>query len=213
MNKALKTAFLILPLFFSSGILRAYESAKLEVLEMNEKLAALLSERAAPPPEKGCLRVIGSLGGAGAPDFKIASINNLRAKDVSSGKYLPLAVDESGIVEEFGRIVSLWVAFDAPESGLDGGSGFVLEWGDDVESPSRMVKNLKLDPAHSGRYRTFSLNTEKGSKSFASIEVIADSSADYYFLWYLLPMALIFAVLTAGKMRFLSRRGGAGLTE
>ncbi len=173
----------------------AAESLSIVPVEMNDKLVNLLAGQDTPVPS-GMTRFIGNLAD---PSFSIPSINNITVKD-SSGKILPLRIEESSLVEEFGGIVSLWLSFDVPDEQFSKDNSLTIEWGKDVESTNTKVKNIKLDPASAKSYRTFTWRKKDTSASFARIEVIADSNADYYFLWYLLPMAIIFIVLTVRKL-------------
>jgi len=136
------------------------------------------------------------------PRFAIAEMNQaaLRAPD---GRLFPLAIETESVFREFDRIVSLRFYVMLPESVVAADGRFAVVWGPEVVSPNRTTGPFGLDPALRERYRELrppSDDTSPGGQgAVASIEVIADSHAEYYFLWYLLPMAVIFVILTLRK--------------
>lgn len=180
-------------LVFSYGIY-ASDSLTLIPLEMNDKLLALLAGKDDPVPA-GCLRFIGNFN---EQSFSIPSLNNITVKN-SSGSQIPLKIEESSLIEEFGSTVSLWLSFDVPAVELSQDKPLTIEWGTDVSALNSRVKSMKADIAASDSYRTFTWRKKNDKSSFATIEVIADSSANYYFLWYLLPIAVIFIAMTVRK--------------
>ena len=122
------------------------------------------------------------------------------------GHQVPLSIELSSIFFEFDRIVSLRFFFLIGESEASAEARpFVIQWGPGVKADNAKVNRIVLDPGRCPLYREFRWretgSASSQSRSVATIEVIADSSAEYHFLWYLLPMALIFAILTIRKIR------------
>ena len=185
--------FYIAVFLFSSGLLAA-DSLTLVPIEMNDKLLTLLAGKDQPIPT-GHLRFIGSFGEQG---FSVPSLENITVKN-SSGSQIPLIIEESSLVQEFGSTVSLWLSFDVPADGFSQEKPLTIEWGKDVSALNSTVKSMKVDIATANSYRTFTWRKKNDGSSFATIEVVADSRADYYFLWYLLPIAVIFIILTVRK--------------
>jgi len=81
----------------------------------------------------------------------------------------------------------------------------VFRWGPDVQAENVRVAAFALDAAQPQLYRGFRPQRQAAAgpldTQVASIEVIADSSAEYHFLWYLLPMGVIFLLLSVRKVR------------
>ncbi|HOX05435.1 MAG TPA: hypothetical protein PK280_03455 [Planctomycetota bacterium] len=122
------------------------------------------------------------------------------------GKALPLLVEP--LFEEFGRIADARMVFSLPEAEAAAGRGpFTLKWGPDTKGASSRTERIAADPAHRELYRSLRPRAGAAAGNVASIEVIADSTAEYHFLWYLLPMSMVFALLLARK---LLSRGEAG---
>jgi len=124
--------------------------------------------------------------------------SNITVKN-SSCSQIPLKIEESSLIGEFGSTVSLWLSFDVPSDEFSQDKPLTIEWGKDVSALNGKVKSIKIDIASASSYRTFTWRKKNDNSSFGTIEVIADSSADYYFLWYLLPIAVISAVLAIRK--------------
>lgn len=178
---------------FSCGA-HASDSLVLIPVEINDKLLTLLAGKDEPLPA-GHLRFIGSFS---EQSFSIPSLNNITVKN-SVGSQLPLKIEETSLIEEFGSTVSLWISFDVPTGDFSQDKPLTIEWGKDVSASNSTVKSMKVDIAASTSYRTFTWRKKNDKSSFATIEVIADSSANYYFLWYLLPIAVILVMLTVRK--------------
>lgn len=195
MKNSLKNyfAFLLVSFLLSSGLCAA-DSLTLVPLEINDKLLTLLAGKDDPIPA-GHLRFIGSFNEQG---FSVPSLNNITVKN-SSGSQFPLKIEESSLIEEFSSTVSLWLSFDVPADEFSQDKPISIEWGKDVSALNSTVKNMKVDIAAANSYRTFTWRKKSDNSSFATIEVIADSSADYYFLWYLLPIAVILVTLAVRK--------------
>lgn len=139
------------------------------------------------------------------PDFAIESIDQL-AVVAPDGRRLPLTIDSESIFFEFDRIVSIEFFFTVDDAlTLPADTPFRLKWGGDVRGDNVRVGRIVLDPSKRDRYLQCRPRTGGDAlppdASLASIEVIADSTADFYFLLYLLPMAAIFVVLTVRKIR------------
>ena len=151
-------------------------------------------------PEPGTRIVLGNFTQA---DFAVERPDQIQLAD-SAGKAIPLFLDASGTGREFAKIVAVRLAFRIPADTVPGAT-FTLRWGDGVKGQVRELRNLALAPATAGNWSGFRWRAADGAKpsgdlSVASIEIVADSNANYYSLWYLLPMALLFILLTVRKM-------------
>lgn len=140
-----------------------------------------------------------------APAFYVDDLRQI-AVSGPDGVRIPLQVDGGSLFVEFDQIVSLRFAFLAAEADVQGATGgFVLEWGPDVAAENVRLENLALDAERPELYRAFRpappAPASGDDVQVASIEVIADSTAEYHFLYYLLPMALIFLLLSVRKVR------------
>lgn len=151
-------------------------------------------------PSRNEIAVIGQFNDAA---FKISSIDELTVL-TADNKVVPLTVDRSAVLREWGNIVSVRFAFTVPKKAArNEDTGYVIRWGKDVEGRNTIVDGLALDPSHSADYREFAWEAGRDQRgddiSVAKIRVIADSNAEKYDLWYLLPMALIMILLTIRK--------------
>lgn len=147
-------------------------------------------------PDTGEVIVVGEFT---SKDFKFKDINNVGIKQ--NGALVPLFVEKKSLFDEFGDgvYVSFRFYFKATEADIDK-SRYQLVWGEDVQAKNELAEAITLDPGKPSGYREASFSTAKGGTT-ASIEIVADSNAELYFLWYLLPMALILAILTVRKLR------------
>ena len=138
-----------------------------------------------------------------SPSFSVKNINNIALYD-GTGNPIPVIADQSSFYSEFDddEINSLRIAFIVNESLLDQGSPRLV-WGDDINSENKEVERIRIYKAGKDIYRTFSLEERpegSGSKDyFATVDVIVDDYADTYYIWYLLPMVLIFSLLFVKK--------------
>lgn len=189
---ALATAAALLAL--TAAPARAAESVEMEIAPAGDELFGDLPPDAQPtlPPPGQCL-VIGR--------YSQFTINELSQVTVVApdGRQVPLTVESASVFREFGHIAALRFCFSISRAEANpGNGGFTLRWGPGVRAANREVPELAPDPARRGDYRSLRL---KAAGRFATLGVFADSTADYYFLWYLLPMALVFALLILGKVR------------
>ena len=127
--------------------------------------------------------------------FTVTSIKNIAIRD-ATGRNLPLLVEKSSVYSEFGdKINSVRIGFAVSQECLEKGS-LKLVWGDSVSGDTKEVESLRPHAGDRERYRSFSLEQRPAgdsSSSFsASINVIVDDYADKYYVWYLLPLVLIF---------------------
>ncbi|MHC4915733.1 MAG: hypothetical protein ACYTGB_09595 [Planctomycetota bacterium] len=129
----------------------------------------------------------------------------------SGGRQFPLMIESSSVFKEFGKIVGLRFYLLVPAGQARPGSDtFVLRWGPGVEAENSEVETVCLDPDLADAYRGLKA-VSLAPDSAGTITVIADSSADYHFLWYLVPIGLIFFLLTLRKLAI--GRGAAGEGE
>ena len=122
------------------------------------------------------------------------------------GRSVPLFINAANIGMEFGRIVSVRLAFPLPgDTPASPYPPYRLVWGPSSGgSVTVAITNWSVSPASAERYRIIRWSTDTAASGagaqLASIEVIADSRAGYYSLWYLVPMAMIFLLLTIRKL-------------
>lgn len=145
----------------------------------------------APPPDGKCLVVFQS------SQIKAADVNHVTVTG-PDGRQMPLQV--LPLFTEFSNIVEARMAFLIDEAGATDGSGpFTLRWGPEVSAQNTKVEAVAMDPAAGSRARYRTLKARQDGNS-TQLLVIADRSAEYHFLWYLLPMALVFGLLIFRKM-------------
>jgi len=148
----------------------------------------------------GSVVVVGRLD---MPYFAVEDAKQVAVYD-ADGKPVPLWVETSSLYSEFddGTINMMQIAFTMPEASIERGP-LRLSWGDSVASESRMVDQIPLYLQSKDRYRTFECEAQPRGNDAAnfssSVVVIVDDKADIYFLWYLLPMVLIFVLLFVRK--------------
>ena len=191
---------LILLALGAAALAQARQSVDLRLLPVREDYLAADSAQATARPGPGEVLVLGRFDD---PALAIESIKQIAVVG-PDGRRVPLHVVEDSVYVEFDQIVSLRFYFLIGET--ETAETFALEWGADVEADNVKVARVLLDPAMADRCREFTWAARGAAApgettSVASIDVIADSSAEYHFLWYLLPMALIFLLLTIRKIR------------
>ncbi|MFH0964236.1 MAG: hypothetical protein V2A58_09520 [Planctomycetota bacterium] len=180
----------------------AADALPLELQPLGQNLAT--DEGRAPTAVPGPGEII-ALGRFDAPGLAIDDIRQVTVL-APDGRTLPLHVETPSIFVEFDKIVSLRFFFVAGVADLAASpKPFLLKWGTNVRADNVEVARIVLDPARKEAYREFRWRPQAPAvppeASIARIEVIADSHAEYYFLWYLLPMALTFLLLTIRKIR------------
>lgn len=134
-------------------------------------------------------------------DFAARNISHVTVL-APDGQKRQLFIEQESITWDFDEIVAFRCYFIVKTSSL--GDRFQLAWGPEITAENKTVPPLILDPSRRQNYRQFirkKTAAQTGAEtSVASIEIIADSTAEYHFLWYLLPMAVIFALLTIRKI-------------
>lgn len=150
------------------------------------------------PAQEATWVVFGRLSDFG---FAIENPEHLTVLDGENNP-LPLTVETSTAFREFGEIIALTFAFELDARTLAKGQPRA-EWGPDVRGVIRPVDALSFPTNAASRLHGFAPDAGDAAPSaaaqFATIEIIADSNADSYFLWYLLPMAVIFVLLIIRK--------------
>ena len=137
------------------------------------------------------------------PYFSIQEINQVALHD-ADGVPVPLWIDVSSLYSEFddGTINLMRIAFLIPEADLEKGA-LRISWGDHVTSENNLVDHIDLYQESREKYRTFVCEEQPRGNDAAnfssSVVVIVDDKADIYFLWYLLPIVLIFILLFVRK--------------
>ncbi|MFH0911732.1 MAG: hypothetical protein V1918_09545 [Planctomycetota bacterium] len=199
-SRRFRSAWLILVLLLPTVSLSAAEGVLLELVPASEALFDPVGEGECPAPSSGELLVVGRFSTEG---FSIRDIGRI-ALQAPDGRTLPLLIEEESLSGEFGEIQSLRFLFAFPEKEA-ADALFRLVWGPDVSAENRLVRRIFLDPAAAGRVREFRRCAEPAAPpgeqaSLATIAVRAESYADLYALWYLVPIGLVFVLLIARKM-------------
>ncbi len=152
---------------------------------------------------KGMLLVLGRFSGSG---FAIEKISQLRLLGPGD-QVIPLTIDESRLWRdalEGNKITSLDFCFEALAEQLQTTpEKFRFQWGEDIDVKNHLLPRIIPDSSARQNCREFVpavAETSSGLDSQnAELIIIADTSADYYFLWYLVPMGTIFVLLTIRK--------------
>lgn len=145
--------------------------------------------------------VIGTLD---APELAIQQTNQIVLFG-PTGDPIPLTIETSSLYSEFddGYYNVIRILFRVSESVVQQGA-LRLTWGDEISANNTEVKQILIYREERDRYRTFTWDIQPegddGGSYAATLEVIVDDYADTYYLWYLLPMALIFTLLFLKKI-------------
>jgi hypothetical protein len=143
------------------------------------------------------------IGTIADPSFSVSGFNKVMAYDVG-GQPLSLIIDRSSVYSEFddGNINSMRIAILMDSPTFQGGS-VRLTWGESLNAPNQAVEQIKIYENSLDRYRTFlweSKPQQENTESYAaSLEIIVDDQADIYYLWYLLPLVILFILLIVRK--------------
>ena len=172
----------------------------LQVLDAEPGLAAgLVGTAPSVRPAAGAdLIVIGTIRDK---TFSVASAGNLRVVD-AAGRNLPVWIETSTVIREFDEITSARMAFALSPAAAAAG-GVSVEWGADIQTTPVAVERLTIGDADQSRVRSFAVGAAGAAKNdaqFATVEIIADSHADQYYLWYLVPMLGVIGLLIARKL-------------
>jgi hypothetical protein len=136
--------------------------------------------------------------------FFIPAISKVTVYDAKS-RQIQLRIESSSVYREFEDedITQIRFAFDIGRDALAAGPPR-LEWGEDVAANNVLVDEILIDAGSRDRYRTFAWEERASGEGYnpqvAELEVIVDPKADYYYLWYLLPMAVVFVLLALRKV-------------
>ncbi len=152
---------------------------------------------------------VGLLSGNG---FEVTDLAAIAVTD-AAGDALPVTVDRSSAFLEFDAYVAARIAFPVPADAAETGATFRIRWGPTAGAEATVVDRFAVpaDGARAFGFRPAAADGPDPAASAAELVVIADREAEYYSLWYLLPMALIFVLLTIRKMR--SRDGNAAASS
>jgi len=143
------------------------------------------------------------IGTINYPSFSASGFHRLMAYDVS-GQPLSLLIDRSSVYSEFedGTINSMRIAILIDYPTFQSGS-VRLTWGESLNAPNKVVDQIKIYENSLDRYRTFAWESkpqQENTDSYAaSLEIIVDDQADIYYLWYLLPLGILFILLIVRK--------------
>ena len=136
--------------------------------------------------------------------FAISSIGNITVRDAKSNQ-IPLCIESSSVYREFedDDITQIRFAFEIGKEALAAGPPR-LEWGENVSASNVLVDRILIDAGSRDRYRTFAweecASGEGYNSQVATLEVVVDDKANLYYLWYLLPMGVVFGLLALRKI-------------
>ena len=160
-------------------------------------------------PATGEVAIVGRFND---PEFTAASIENV-SLETASGEPLPLLVDGSSVLKEFGRVISFRLCALIPARLCVGNTtpALVLKWGDAVAGTNRVVAGFQLDPTRADAYRGFvwspsrpAPGSDGESVKEMTITLTAEHGAERHKYWHLAPLAvllLLLAVRIAAKRR------------
>ena len=122
---------------------------------------------------------------------------------------VPLHIDRSTVVREFGKIAFFRFYVTLPARLADE-SGMVIEWGDDLQCANVPVPAIRADPARPADYREIVFSPAAAASSAneerqLDLTVVVDRQSSRYRPLYLLPIVL---VLVAALVRGRSNRKG-----
>ena len=135
------------------------------------------------PGEVGLFGTIDPVG------FVVTDIRQVTLLD-PAGEPVALLIDADSLLEEFGEIVAMRFAAVAPADRVSSDAPFVLQWGPDIDADNTLAPKYLPEPGKLSRYRKLAPPTPDTTNetSLATLRIIADSQADWYFLWYLVPL-------------------------
>ncbi len=136
--------------------------------------------------------------------FTVSAVENVTVYDAKS-RQIPLRIERSSVYREFedDDITQIRFAFEISRDALAAGPPR-LEWGDDVSAKNTIVDRILVDAGSRERYRTFAWEVQASGEGYgsqvATLEVVVDDKANLYYLWYLLPMGVVFILLALRKI-------------
>ena len=134
--------------------------------------------------------------------FAIPTVKNITLYDANSNQ-IPLTIEESSIHREFDDISEIRFSFEIDGEALAAGPPR-LEWGSEISADNIVIEKILIDGTNKACYKTFAWEElpaqEDCDPQMATLEVIVDDKANLYYLWYLLPMGLIFGMLVIRKI-------------
>jgi len=187
----------------------AVESLPLHVGPVENEAFAEDQERPTAVPNPGRIGLVAVV------DDESFSVDDIRHMVLfgPDKRPIPLVVDQSSLFEEFGRIAAMRFYCEFPASAISDDADFTLQWGQGIEADNRTIERIVLDPKIRGRYRRLRAGVIGGDnldgEDVATITVIADSYADWYFLWYLLPLGCVLVLLCVRKFHAPNRTNSA----
>ncbi len=190
---------------FFGGMARAENLVELRLTESPRHAFPLPSEPDAAPALPFGTESVWVVGRFSLPDFSVADPNRI-ALQKTTGEPLEWIVETDTLFREFDEIVAFGLAFRLPASEAEAGTTIYLRWSDAPISEPRPVDRITIGDSASSHLLGFTVaqppdDANDTFRPVASIRVIADSTVDYSFLGYLLPMGILFTLLTLRKIR------------
>lgn len=184
------------------------ESVTLQLLPAEPALFESSDEGHPCQPGEGEILVVGRFND---PRFAVASIDKVSLATVS-GEAVPFLIDQASVLKEFvesGRIISFRLCAIVPARLWQNGREpeLVLKWGDEVSGRARLVAGFRLDPERAESYRGFLWGDAASRPSAAdepvkelAITVTAERGAELHKYWYLIPLLVLFLLLSVKKL-------------
>ncbi|MCX7591802.1 MAG: hypothetical protein N2255_09265 [Kiritimatiellae bacterium] len=177
----------------------AYESVALHLLPADEALFGLSQGETTCEPREGEVTLVGLFN---HPEFSITSISNI-VLVMPGGEVVPLLIDGSSLVREFGRIVSLRFCANIPRRVLDVPETPTIirvRWGEDILNSNRVVQGFQLNSTRSSDYMGFvwepvSPENSESPVGELSVAVKLQRGAELHNLWHLAPLLTLLVLL------------------
>ena len=196
-----------------AGWAAAAESVTLQLLPAEPALFESADRGAAIEPGPGDIVILGRFND---PRFSAGSITNLSLA-TASGEAIPLLVDGASVLKEFGRIISLRLGAVIPARLRADGKdpALVLAWGPDVSGQNRVADGFRLAPERDGQVRGFVWNDARAGPGAGgepvtglTVTLTAERGAELHKYWYLIPLGLVFVLLSIRKIAASLRSSG-----
>lgn len=201
---AIRSILAFLTVFFICANIYAVEKSVLLTVKPVDDTFFDYTEQGADPSMKlnPDQRIV--VGLINVPSFEIKNTANTALYD-SEGRQIPITIDKSSFYSEFddSTINSMRISFITDDRTIKKGH-FRFEWGDNINSKNTVVDKIPVFTTSKDIYREFTWEEQPQKSDLANysatLDIIVDDKADTYYLWYLLPMVLIFFMLIIRRL-------------
>lgn len=183
----------------------AVESVTLQLLPAERALFESADHGYPCEPGRDEIAIVGLFN---CPRFAAAEVGNV-SLTTASGEAIPLLIDERSVLREFGRIISFRLCAVIPARLLENDKApeLILKWGDDVSGRNQLVAGFRLDPERAESYRGF-VWKDAGPRpgddgeptKELTITLTAKRGAELHKYWYLIPLAVLFLLLSVRRI-------------